>query len=94
MLSKPAHPIVKELDIDSRAILQNLVKGKEVFSWDPMARGEEEGRGGHRHLHIGRMLDIDLISDLYKAASISSAPLHPRIFFRFIYSLLHLITIP
>ncbi len=31
---------------------------------------------------------------LYKAASISSAPLHPRIFFRFISALLHLITIP
>jgi hypothetical protein len=33
-------------------------------------------------------------SVLYKAASISSAPLHPRIFFRFISALLHLITIP
>jgi hypothetical protein len=31
---------------------------------------------------------------VYKAASISSAPLHPRIFFRFISALLHLITIP
>ncbi len=35
-----------------------------------------------------------IICVLYKAASISSAPLHPRIFFRFISSLLHLITIP
>ncbi len=62
-MSKPAHPIVKELDIDSGAILQNLVKGKGSVFLGPYGLGEEEGRGGHRHLHIGRMLDINLISD-------------------------------
>jgi hypothetical protein len=33
--------------------------------------GEKKGRGGHRHLQIGRMLDIDLISEL-------PPPAHPR----------------
>jgi hypothetical protein len=47
VLSKPAHPIVKELDIDSGAILQNLVKGKEVFSWDPT------WPGGRRRAEVG-----------------------------------------
>ncbi len=28
-----------------------------------------KGRGGHRHLQIGRMLDIDLISELPHAPS-------------------------
>jgi hypothetical protein len=45
-------------------------------------------------VYNGPVLATATAMGLYKAASISSAPLHPRIFFRFIYSLLHHITIP
>ncbi len=44
-MSKPAHSIVKELDMDSGAILQNLVKGKGSVFLGPYGLG---GGGGQR----------------------------------------------
>ncbi len=46
-MSKQAHPKVKELDIDSGAILQNLVKGKGSVFLGPY------GLGGRRRAEVG-----------------------------------------
>ncbi len=49
----------------SRARICKRLRSPGIDSKEAIPQGLESipGRGGHRHLQIGRMLDIDLISE-------------------------------